>query len=116
MEEIDFTDRNFKPCPCGYRVCRFCWNHIKENLNKLCPACRREYRDEDVEYRPPSLNEIQAYKVEKKKKEKEKKEMEGMSRRHLANLRVVRRNLVYVVGLSPQICTEDILRSYEYFG
>ncbi|KAI3654704.1 hypothetical protein MP228_000084 [Amoeboaphelidium protococcarum] len=93
MEEIDFTDRNFKPCPCG-----------------------REYRDEDVEYRPPSLNEIQAYKVEKKKKEKEKKEMEGMSRRHLANLRVVRRNLVYVVGLSPQICTEDILRSYEYFG
>jgi hypothetical protein len=21
MEELDLTDKNFMPCPCGYRVC-----------------------------------------------------------------------------------------------
>jgi hypothetical protein len=29
--------------PCGYRVCMWCWHHIRENLNGLCPACRTPY-------------------------------------------------------------------------
>ncbi len=32
------------------------------------------------------------------------------------SVRVVQRNLVYAVGLSMDICHEDILRSPEYFG
>ncbi len=23
MEEMDLSDKNFLPCPCGYRVCHF---------------------------------------------------------------------------------------------
>jgi hypothetical protein len=37
-------------------------------------------------------------------------------RTQLANMRVIRRNLVYAVGLSPAIASEDILRKPEYFG
>jgi CCR4-NOT transcription complex subunit 4 len=31
-------------------------------------------------------------------------------------MRVIRRNLVYAVGLPPNIATEDALRKPEYFG
>lgn len=34
----------------------------------------------------------------------------------LATMRVIRRNLVYAVGLPPNIATEDSLRKPEYFG
>jgi hypothetical protein len=37
-------------------------------------------------------------------------------RNQLAVMRVIRRNLVYAVGLPPSIATEDILRKPEYFG
>jgi hypothetical protein len=37
-------------------------------------------------------------------------------RNQLAMMRVIRRNLVYAVGLPPSIATEDILRKPEYFG
>ncbi len=39
------------------QICRFCWHHIKENLNKRCPACRRVYTDEGVEFKPISPQE-----------------------------------------------------------
>jgi len=37
-------------------------------------------------------------------------------RNQLANMRVIRRNLVYGVGLPPSIATEEMLRRSEYFG
>ncbi|CAJ0861448.1 10026_t:CDS:10 [Entrophospora sp. SA101] len=113
MEEMDISDRNFRPCPCGYQICRFCWHHIKEILNGLCPACRRVYSEQTIEFTPISPEEI---KNEKKQKEREKKELEAMNRKHLANMRVVQKNLVYVIGISPKIANEEILRSHDYFG
>jgi RING/Ubox like zinc-binding domain len=56
VEEFDIHDRNFKPCPCGYQVCPFCWNHIRNNLNGLCPACRRPYSDQP-EWKPTAAEE-----------------------------------------------------------
>lgn len=56
---------------------------------------------------------------EKKQKEKEKKELELASKKHLAGLRVVQKNLVYVTGLNPPCAQEDlhsVLRSEKYFG
>jgi len=37
-------------------------------------------------------------------------------RSQLANMRVIRRDLVYAVGLPPVIATEEILKKPEYFG
>lgn len=57
LEEIDISDANFKPCPCGYQICRFCWHHIKQNLNGRCPACRRKYSDQAIEFKAMSTEE-----------------------------------------------------------
>ncbi|ORZ10665.1 RING/Ubox like zinc-binding domain-domain-containing protein [Lobosporangium transversale] len=117
MEELDISDRNFRPCPCGYQICRFCWHHIKEDLNGRCPACRRIYSEETVEFTPISADELAMIKNEKKAKEREKKEIEAMNRKHLANMRVVQKSLVYVIGLPPKLANDEhTLRQHEYFG
>ncbi|ORY31198.1 hypothetical protein BCR33DRAFT_660961 [Rhizoclosmatium globosum] len=116
MEEIDVTDKYFKPCPCGYQICRFCWNHIKEDLNGLCPACRRQYTEEQVEFTPVSVDELVRIKEAKKRRERERKEIDNAARRHLANARVVQKNLVYVVGMPAKFATEDYLKGSEFFG
>ena len=79
VEEFDLSDRNFKPCPCGYQVgpdaahafcvsvfdfiltrlqiCQFCFNNIKTTMNGLCPACRRPYDDKNIEWKVISPEE-----------------------------------------------------------
>ncbi|KAG1101019.1 hypothetical protein G6F42_017570 [Rhizopus arrhizus] len=116
MEELDIADRNFRPCPCGYQICRFCWHHIRENLNGRCPACRREYSDQNAEFEPISADEISRIKREKKEKERQQRDMDLANRRHLANMRVVQKNLVYIIGLHPKLATEETIRSTDYFG
>ncbi|TRM59939.1 hypothetical protein BD626DRAFT_559438 [Schizophyllum amplum] len=119
LEEMDISDLNFKPCVCGYQICRFCWHHIKENLNKRCPACRRVYTDEGVEFKPLAASDHKRLTQQKKQRERERKDLEGLGRRHLANVRVVQRNVVYVVGIGPRFAKEELiptLRSTEYFG
>ncbi|AOW06525.1 RING/Ubox like zinc-binding domain-domain-containing protein [Yarrowia lipolytica] len=128
VEEMDISDRNFKPCPCGYQICQFCYNNIRQNpqLNGRCPGCRRPYDDESVEYKVISPEEWKKHHVkqtkqerERKQKEREKKEMEQSSRKHLSGMRVIQKNLVYVIGLNPDIPTEDLhntLRGEQFFG
>ncbi|KAI0747629.1 hypothetical protein C8Q80DRAFT_1353615 [Daedaleopsis nitida] len=119
LEEMDISDLNFKPCPCGYQVCQFCWHHIKENLNSRCPACRREYTDDAVQFKPINPEDHKRLTQQKKQRERERKELDALGRRQLANVRVVQRNVVYVVGLGPRFAKEELiptLRSNEYFG
>jgi CCR4-NOT transcription complex subunit 4 len=130
VEEMDLSDKNFKPCPCGYQVCQFCYNNIRQNpqLNGKCPACRRPYTDDNVEYRMVSQEEWkqdhlrQARKErERKQREREKKETESQqgSKKHLSGMRVIQKNLVYVIGLNPNIPTEELhhtLRGDQFFG
>lgn len=98
-------------------------------MNGLCPACRRQYRDEDIEYKVITPEETAAHKArqtQKQKKtqaalqkEKQKAEADNLSRKHLAGLRVVQKNLVYVTGLSPSSQEDQLLqtlRGDQYFG
>lgn len=39
-----------------------------------------------------------------------------LERASLQNVRVMQRNLVYVIGLSPNIAKEDLLKQKQYFG
>ena len=141
VEEFDIQDRNFKPCPCGYQVCPFCWNHIRNNLNGLCPACRRPYSDEPewkpvaveeyaqliVGYAYPSLKQEQLRTAKKKDKKHHQPELSAVarksepadSRKHLQGMRVTQKNLVYVIGLSLKLINDEalaLLRGQEYFG
>ncbi|EJU05762.1 hypothetical protein DACRYDRAFT_20146 [Dacryopinax primogenitus] len=119
LEEMDLSDMNFKPCPCGYQICRFCWHHIKTNLNGKCPACRREYTEEAVEFKPVGKEEQKRLAQKKRQKEKERRDLEALGRRHLTNVRIVQRNMIYVTGIGPRFAKEELLptlRSSEYFG
>ncbi|MCJ1386524.1 transcriptional repressor general negative regulator of transcription subunit 4 [Xylographa soralifera] len=126
VEEFDLSDKNFRPCPCGYQVCQFCYNNIKTNMNGLCPACRRPYDEKNIEWKIVSPEEFKAdvalqarKKAAARQKEAERRQAESSSRKNLAGLRVVQKNLVYVVGLNPKIREEDLLqtlRGDQYFG
>ncbi|OJA21540.1 hypothetical protein AZE42_01811 [Rhizopogon vesiculosus] len=119
LEEMDISDLNFKPCVCGYQICRFCWHHIKQNLNGRCPACRREYTDDTVQFKPIAKEDHKRLTQQKKQRERERKELDALGRRHLANVRVVQRNVVYVIGIGPRFAKEELiptLRSNDYFG
>ena len=98
-------------------------------MNGLCPACRRPYNDNDIEYKVITPEEEAAHKArqaQKQKKtqaalqkEKQKAEADNLSRKHLAGLRVVQKNLVYVTGLSPNFQEDKLLqtlRGDQYFG
>uniref|UniRef100_A0A4W4H487 CCR4-NOT transcription complex subunit 4 n=1 Tax=Electrophorus electricus TaxID=8005 RepID=A0A4W4H487_ELEEL len=116
MEPLEIDDVNFFPCTCGYQICRFCWHRIRTDENGLCPACRKPYPEDPAVYKPLSQEEIQRIKSEKKQKQNERKQKVTENRKHLASVRVVQRNLVFVVGLSQRLADPEVLKRPEYFG
>ncbi|KAF2261940.1 hypothetical protein CC78DRAFT_535169 [Lojkania enalia] len=129
VEEFDLSDKNFRPCPCGYQICQFCFNNIRTTMNGLCPACRRPYDESTIEFKNITPEEIAKHKQQiaqkakknaaLRQKEAQKAEADTLSRKHLAGLRVVRKNLVYVTGLTPTIREDrllETLRGPDYFG
>eukprot|EP01035_Chromulina_nebulosa_P019893 gene19893-25848_t len=108
VEPIDMADKNFIPCPCGYRVCMWCWHHIRENLNGLCPACRTPYNAD-----PHTFAAVDRQEIQKKSKDKKlKQDKKGI----LATLTSAGITLD-VNGLPSSQCTsEEVLRKPEFFG
>jgi CCR4-NOT transcription complex subunit 4 len=45
---------------------------------------------------------------QKKQRERERKELDALGRRKLVNVRVVQRNVVYVVGIGPRFAKEEV--------
>eukprot|EP00890_Picochlorum_soloecismus_P000031 jgi/Picsp_1/1028/NSC_04512-R1_ccr4-not transcription complex subunit len=121
--DLDLTDRSIRYCECGFRPCLWCYHQIleealKDSLVAKCPNCRSEYDQNKISMQHIDNDQLE----EEKKKLKEKERQKGLhggqkaSRAHLANIRVVQPNLVYTVGLAMDICHEDILKEYEFFG
>jgi CCR4-NOT transcription complex subunit 4 len=124
----------------------WCWHRIRESESGLCPACRTPYGDDPHEFSAVDVEEVLKANKEKEvaaKRERERQRQQQQSdgnssdgegigsltggnlkgqmdvpkdRTQLANMRVIRRNLVYGVGLPPPIASEDTLRKAEYFG
>jgi CCR4-NOT transcription complex subunit 4 len=111
LEKLEIDDLYFYPCTCKYQVCRFCWHRIRMDENGLCPACRKPYPEDPANFQPITPLEMQ-----QKRKQKEKKKNISECRKHLSAYRVLQRNLVYVVGLSPRIADPEILKRSDYFG
>ncbi|KAI0602173.1 hypothetical protein F4775DRAFT_581909 [Biscogniauxia sp. FL1348] len=130
IEEFDLSDRNFRPCPCGYQICQFCFNNLKNNLNGLCPACRRPYDEKDIKWKVVTHEEEAEFRAniqknqkkratEQRQKEVQKREAEKESRKNLQGVRVVQKNLVYVTGLTPTVREDELLKTLrkpEFFG
>jgi len=116
MELLELDDINFYPCACAYQICRFCWNKLRTEGNGLCPACRQPYSENPADFKPLTSEEIAKIKAEKRQKDQAKKLKISENRKHLANVRVVQKNLVFVVGLSQRLADPEILKKLDYFG
>ncbi|KAG7389114.1 CCR4-NOT transcription complex subunit 4 [Phytophthora pseudosyringae] len=122
MEELDLTDQTFNACPCGYQVCLWCWHQIKNEYNGLCPACRQPYAELSKQKNPLDRDEVVRRTKQRKQKEKSERRSAAqakhapVNRKSLQNVRVMQRNLVYVIGLPVHFAEEDVLRSNECFG
>ncbi|XP_046629957.1 uncharacterized protein LOC124310202 isoform X2 [Neodiprion virginianus] len=116
MEPLEVDDLNFYPCTCGYQICRFCWHRIRTDENGLCPACRKAYPENPADFKPLTKEEIARLKAEKRLKDQQRKQRVTENRKHLANVRVVQKNLVFVVGLPMRLADADVLKRHEYFG
>jgi CCR4-NOT transcription complex subunit 4 len=118
----------------------WCWHRIRESESGLCPACRTPYGEDPHQFTALDVEEVLKANKEKEKEKREQQRNNSASstnastnnamgeaesiaalevpkdRSSLANMRVIRRNLVYAVGLPPSIANEDTLRKPEYFG
>ncbi|KAJ8751531.1 hypothetical protein K2173_016764 [Erythroxylum novogranatense] len=120
-EEMDLTDQQLKPCKCGYEICVWCWHQImdmaeKDDTEGRCPACRTAYDKEKIVGMAANGERLVAeVSMERKKLQKAKtKPSEG--RKQLSSVRVIQRNLVYIVGLPLNLADEDLLQRREHFG
>ncbi|XP_019443041.1 PREDICTED: uncharacterized protein LOC109347574 isoform X2 [Lupinus angustifolius] len=121
-EEMDLTDQQLKPCKCGYEICVWCWHHIIEMAQKdetegRCPACRSPYDKERIEAMALNCQRLVAEMNSKYKRKMQKlKPKSSEGRKHLTDVRVIQRNLVYIIGLPLNLAHEDLLQQREYFG
>ncbi|XP_048235908.1 uncharacterized protein LOC8283830 isoform X2 [Ricinus communis] len=121
-EEMDLTDQQLKPCKCGYEICVWCWNQImemaeKEKTEGRCPACRSAYDKERIVGMAANCERLVAeINSERKLKSQKAKPKPSEGRMHLSNVRVIQRNLVYIIGLPLNLADEALLPRREYFG
>ncbi|KAM7527871.1 hypothetical protein LguiB_031281 [Lonicera macranthoides] len=121
-EEMDLTDQQLKPCKCGYEICVWCWHHImnmaeKDETEGRCPACRTPYNKEKIVGMAAKCERMVAeINMDKKGKSHKTKSKISEGRKQLSSVRVIQRNLVYVVGLPLNLADEDLLQRKEYFG
>lgn len=52
--------------------------------------------------------QISALKAEKRQRDQQRKQKISENRKHLANVRVVQKNLVFVVGLPPRLADAEV--------
>lgn len=116
MEPLEVDDINFFPCACGYQICRFCWHRIRTDENGLCPACRSSYPENPAEFKPLTGSDLQKIRQERRQKEVQRRQKISDCRRHLGQIRVLQKNLVFVVGLSQRLADAEMLKRQEYFG
>ncbi|XP_021690314.2 uncharacterized protein LOC110671981 isoform X2 [Hevea brasiliensis] len=120
-EEMDLTDQQLKPCKCGYEICVWCWHHImdmaeKDDTEGRCPACRVPYDKEKIVGMAASCERLVAEINSERKKSQKAKTKPSEGRKQLSSVRVIQRNLVYIVGLPLNMADEDLLQRREYFG
>jgi len=115
----------------------WCWHRIRESETGLCPACRTPYGEDPHQFTALDVEEVlKANKKAQAAAKRERQQANNQSgdiassddplngttmevpkdRTQLANMRVIRRNLVYAVGLPLHIATEETLRKPDYFG
>jgi CCR4-NOT transcription complex subunit 4 len=131
-EEMDLTDKQLKPCKCGYEICLWCWHQImemdqKEECGGRCPACRSIYNKDRIMGTSISnqiLKELCAdksnFQKEQAKSQKQKpvKVQSGVTEESIDpySVRVIQRRLVYIVGMPSEFASDKVLRQHNFLG
>ncbi|KAJ0084960.1 hypothetical protein Patl1_30795 [Pistacia atlantica] len=107
----------------GCKICVWCWHHImdmaeKDETEGRCPACRLPYDKEKIVGMAAKCERLVAeINFERKiKSQKSKTKTSEGRKQQLSSVRVIQRNLVYIVGLPLNLGDEDLLQRREYFG
>ncbi|XP_054161490.1 uncharacterized protein DDB_G0283357-like [Oppia nitens] len=118
METLDFDDLGFFPCGCGYQVCRFCWNRLKNDDTNggLCPACRQPYPDSPIQFTSISIETVEELKKRKKKQKEKQKLKDAAKSSNLSSIRVVQKNLLFVIGLPQRLSQDDLRKEFSKYG
>lgn len=98
-------------CNCSFKSRISAARSQHQPKTPICDVCRlfaQPYPEDPAVYKPLSQEEIQRIKNEKKQKQNEKKQKVTENRKHLASVRVVQRNLVFVVGLSQRLADPEV--------
>lgn len=98
IEPLSNIENDFYPCPCGYQICSFCFQHIMEGDEKQrrCPLCRRPYDADAINRKGPQFKPIQ--------------ESKTVSEYYISP------KIVQVIGLPEQLLSTPTLRQDKCFG
>ena len=88
--DLQIEDLNFFPCPCGYQLCLFCYNRLKNEFEPRCPACRTIYGEGEFKMDPKDLAHIGADLQKERDEKKKQKERERRYRREERKRRKLR--------------------------
>ncbi|KAL2508542.1 RNA binding (RRM/RBD/RNP motif) family protein [Forsythia ovata] len=89
----------------------------KDETEGRCPACRTPYNKEKIVGMGANCERlVSEMNMEKKLKSQKGKSKTSEGRKQLSSVRVIQRNLVYIVGLPLNLADEDLLQCKEYFG
>ncbi|RLM93852.1 hypothetical protein C2845_PM08G02030 [Panicum miliaceum] len=130
MEMMDLTDKQLKPCKCGYEICLWCWHRImnmdqKDESGGRCPGCRSVYNKDRI-LGTSSRNQMHELCADKAnyQKEQTKSHKQTSAKSQLGqsepkdpnNVRVIQRKLVYIVGMPNEFASEKLLRQKNFLG
>ena len=68
----------------------------------------QSYPENPVEFRPLTESDLQKIRHEKRQKESQRRQKISDCRRHLAAIRVLQKNLVFVVGISQRLSDAEV--------
>ncbi|OHT17306.1 hypothetical protein TRFO_12443 [Tritrichomonas foetus] len=97
QQVINNTDSKITCQFCGSVFCSRCLRYNDDQQKILCPRC-----NQDIDLLQDRLNRPSKPSI--------------VSCSHLVDVRVIQRDLVYIVGIPVQFANEDILLKYEFFG
>ncbi|GAB2223265.1 hypothetical protein Droror1_Dr00017404, partial [Drosera rotundifolia] len=102
-------------------ICVWCWHHImdmaqKDETEGRCPACRTPYDKEKIVGTAAKCERLASEISMERRKSQKAKSKATEARKQLTSVRVIQRNLVYIVGLPLNLAEEELLQRKEYFG
>ncbi|KAJ4891205.1 RNA binding (RRM/RBD/RNP motifs) family protein [Raphanus sativus] len=88
----------------------------KDKTEGRCPACRTPYDKEKAVGTTATCESLVAELNNDRKKSQKVKPKPSEGKKDLTGVRVIQRNLVYVMSLPLDLADEDLFQSREYFG